>query len=239
MVGPEEQNIEYTQYMPGSLQTKDQGQHLGANRISKQIAGVSLRMEDPVAARTFYEQKLGFHESLHPLEPGLIPLLLPGPSGQMVEITPGATRSSSPFPAFGSVAASLRHAYVRSESKVHADRSGSRWEPLVFVTIEPETGRKLLQMPKISMDNKVIISCAVTGSIHTPTMSPYLPFKPEDIARQAIEAAEAGAAILHFHARDPRTGEPTADPACSCNSCPSIKAATNAVINISTGGGLT
>ena len=85
---------------------------------------------------------------------------------------------------------------------------------IVFVTLEPETGRQLLQMPKIqdSMDNKVIISCAITGSIHTPTMSPYLPFTPEDIARQAIEAAEAGAAILHFHARDPETGEPTARP---------------------------
>src|ERR1700729_3204429 len=90
MVGPEEQNIEYTQYMPGSLHSKDQGQHLGADRISKEIWGVGLRMEDPVAARTFYEQQMGFHESRNALEPGLIPLLLPGTSGQVVEITPGA-----------------------------------------------------------------------------------------------------------------------------------------------------
>ena len=89
------------------------------------------------------------------------------------------------------------------------------------------------------MDNKVIISCAITGSIHTPTMSPYLPFRPEDIARQAIEAAEAGAAILHFHARDPRTGEPSSDPALFLQFLPVVKAATNAVINISTGGSFT
>ncbi|HET6217943.1 MAG TPA: 3-keto-5-aminohexanoate cleavage protein [Acidobacteriaceae bacterium] len=89
------------------------------------------------------------------------------------------------------------------------------------------------------MDNKVIISCAVTGSIHTPTMSPHLPFAPEDIARHAIEAAEAGAAILHFHARDPETGKPNADPAVYMQFLPTIKAATNAIINITTGGGLT
>jgi uncharacterized protein (DUF849 family) len=89
------------------------------------------------------------------------------------------------------------------------------------------------------MANKVIISCAVTGSIHTPTMSPHLPFAPEDIARQAIEAAEAGAAILHFHARDPKTGEPNGDPATYLKFLPAVKAATDAVINITTGGGLT
>jgi uncharacterized protein (DUF849 family) len=89
------------------------------------------------------------------------------------------------------------------------------------------------------MDNKVIISCAVTGSIHTPTMSPHLPFAPEDIARHAIDAAEAGAAILHFHARDPETGKPTADPAVYMQFLPAIRAATNAIINITTGGGLT
>jgi uncharacterized protein (DUF849 family) len=88
------------------------------------------------------------------------------------------------------------------------------------------------------MDNKVILSCAITGSIHTPTMSPYLPFSPQDIARQAIEAAEAGAAILHLHARDPKTGEPSGDPAVYLQFLPAIKAATNAVINITTGGGM-
>ena len=89
------------------------------------------------------------------------------------------------------------------------------------------------------MDKKVIISCAITGAIHTPTMSPYLPFSPGDIARQAIEAAEAGAAILHLHARDPETGEPNGDPAVYMEFLPAIRAATNAVINLTTGGGLT
>lgn len=83
---------------------------------------------------------------------------------------------------------------------------------------------------------KVIITCAVTGSVHTPSMSPYLPWKPEDIAGQAIEAAEAGASILHLHARDPETGRPSADPAVFMRFLPVIKQATDAVINISTGG---
>src|ERR1700722_19823270 len=69
-------------------------------------------------------------------------------------------------------------------------------------------------------------------------MSPHLPFSPEDIARQAIEAAEAGAAILHLHARDPKTGKPSGDPAVYMQFVPAIKAATNAVINITTGGGM-
>jgi uncharacterized protein (DUF849 family) len=84
--------------------------------------------------------------------------------------------------------------------------------------------------------DKVIISCAVTGSVHTPSMSPYLPLTPEDIAQQAIEAAEAGAAILHLHARDPVDGRPTADPKVFDQFVPRIKAATGAVINITTGG---
>ena len=84
--------------------------------------------------------------------------------------------------------------------------------------------------------DKVIISCAVTGSVHTPTMSPYLPITPDQIAEQAIAAAEAGAAILHLHARDPRDGRPTADPTVYDQFVPRIKAATDAVINITTGG---
>lgn len=84
--------------------------------------------------------------------------------------------------------------------------------------------------------DKVIISCAVTGSVHTPAMSPWLPLTPEDIARQAIEAAEAGAAILHLHARDPADGRPTADPKVFDRFVPRIKEATDAVINITTGG---
>ncbi len=84
--------------------------------------------------------------------------------------------------------------------------------------------------------DKVIISCAVTGSVHTPTMSPYLALTPDEIAQQAIDAAEAGAAILHLHARDPGDGRPTADPKVFDQFVPRIKAATDAVINITTGG---
>lgn len=84
--------------------------------------------------------------------------------------------------------------------------------------------------------NKVIISCAVTGAIHTPSMSKYLPLTPDAIAQQAIEAAEAGAAILHLHARDPVDGRPTADPAIFQQFVPQIARSTNAVVNITTGG---
>ncbi|CAN7658483.1 3-keto-5-aminohexanoate cleavage protein [Caballeronia sp. LjRoot34] len=86
------------------------------------------------------------------------------------------------------------------------------------------------------MGRKVIITCAVTGAIHTPTMSPHLPLTPAQIAEQAIEAAEAGAAILHLHARDPVDGRPSADPVLFMQFLPQIKAATNAVINITSGG---
>jgi uncharacterized protein (DUF849 family) len=84
---------------------------------------------------------------------------------------------------------------------------------------------------------KVIITCAVTGSIHTPTMSPHLPLGPEEVAEQAIGAAEAGAAILHLHARDPKDGRPTPDPAVFMQFLPRIKQASDAVVNITTGGG--
>lgn len=87
-------------------------------------------------------------------------------------------------------------------------------------------------------NDKVIITCAVTGAVHTPTMSDALPLTPEDIARQAIDAAEAGAAILHLHARDPSNGEPTPDPDVFMQFLPRIKQATDAVVNITTGGGL-
>ena len=86
--------------------------------------------------------------------------------------------------------------------------------------------------------SKVIITCAITGGIHTPTMSPALPFTPEDIAAQSIAAAEAGAAILHLHARDPRDGRPTPDPKVFMQFLPVIKQATDAVLNITTGGSL-
>lgn len=83
---------------------------------------------------------------------------------------------------------------------------------------------------------KVIITCAVTGAIHTPTMSSYLPVTPSEIAEGAIAAAESGAAILHLHARDPETGKPTQDPAVFEQFLPRIKQASDAVINLTTGG---
>jgi uncharacterized protein (DUF849 family) len=85
--------------------------------------------------------------------------------------------------------------------------------------------------------SKVIISCAVTGAVHTPSMSPHLPVTPAEIAAQAIEAAEAGAAVLHLHARDPSTGRPTPDPKIFMQFLPRIKEASSAIVNITTGGG--
>jgi uncharacterized protein (DUF849 family) len=85
--------------------------------------------------------------------------------------------------------------------------------------------------------SKTIITCAITGSIHTPSMSPYLPVTPDEIATQAVEAAEAGASILHLHARDPETGKPSGDPEIFNRFLPRIKQQTSAIINITTGGG--
>src|SRR5437762_12506809 len=85
--------------------------------------------------------------------------------------------------------------------------------------------------------SKVIITCAVTGSFLTPTMNPDLPLTPDEVAKGAIAAAEAGAAILHLHARDPKDGRPTPDPNVFMEFLPRIKQATNAVVNITTGGG--
>jgi uncharacterized protein (DUF849 family) len=85
--------------------------------------------------------------------------------------------------------------------------------------------------------DKVIISCALTGAVHTPTMSAALPASPDTIAEQGIAAAHAGAAILHVHARDSRDGRPTADPAAFMAFLPRLKAGSDAVINITTGGG--
>lgn len=86
---------------------------------------------------------------------------------------------------------------------------------------------------------KAIISCAVTGSAHVPTMSDALPVTPKEIAHSAIEAAEAGAAILHLHARVPEDGRPTGDPAIYERFLPLIRQATDAVVNITTGGSAT
>ena len=83
---------------------------------------------------------------------------------------------------------------------------------------------------------KVIITCAITGAIHTPTMSPYLPITADEIADGAIGAAKAGAAIVHLHARDPGTGKPDQTPQAFARFLPRIKQATNAVINLTTGG---
>ena len=84
--------------------------------------------------------------------------------------------------------------------------------------------------------SKVIITCAVTGSIHTPSMSPHLPVTPEEIAAGAIGAAEAGAAIVHLHAREPADGRPTQDPKMFMRFLPAIRKASNVVVNLTTGG---
>lgn len=84
--------------------------------------------------------------------------------------------------------------------------------------------------------SKIIISCAITGSIHTPSMSPHLPVTGDQIARQAIGAARAGAAILHLHARNPDTGQPSADPAHWAGFLPTIAQGCDAIVNMTTGG---
>ncbi|MBC7178513.1 MAG: 3-keto-5-aminohexanoate cleavage protein [Roseovarius sp.] len=86
---------------------------------------------------------------------------------------------------------------------------------------------------------EIIITCALTGSIHTPSMSPHLPITADEIARAGIEAAEAGAAILHLHARDPQTGRPSAEPAHFRAFLPRLKQGCDAVLNLSTGGSAT
>ena len=83
---------------------------------------------------------------------------------------------------------------------------------------------------------KVIITCAVTGAIHTPSMSPHLPITPSEIIDDALNAAEAGAAILHVHARDPETGKPDQTPEAFGRFLPQMKQASSAAINITTGG---
>jgi uncharacterized protein (DUF849 family) len=83
---------------------------------------------------------------------------------------------------------------------------------------------------------EIIITCALTGSIHTPSMSPHLPITADNIATAGIEAAEAGAAILHLHARDPETGQPSADPEHFRAFLPRLKQGCDAVLNLSTGG---
>lgn len=88
------------------------------------------------------------------------------------------------------------------------------------------------------MPKSVIITCAPTGGIRTPTMLPHLPITPSEIATASIEAAEAGASIIHLHARDPEIGKPDPRPEIFQQFLPVIKQSTDAVINVSTGGGL-
>ncbi|MEU9451903.1 3-keto-5-aminohexanoate cleavage protein [Streptomyces sp. NPDC048277] len=88
------------------------------------------------------------------------------------------------------------------------------------------------------MPKPVIVTCAPTGGIHTPTMSPHLPVTPDEIATAAVEAAEAGAAIIHLHARNPETGKPDPRPELFQEFMPQIAAACDAFLNVSTGGGL-
>ena len=86
------------------------------------------------------------------------------------------------------------------------------------------------------LSNNVIITCAVTGAIHTPSMSPHLPVTPQEIAQAALEAADAGAAIVHLHARNPQTGQPDQSPEAFLPFLKTIHASSNVVINITTGG---
>jgi uncharacterized protein (DUF849 family) len=83
---------------------------------------------------------------------------------------------------------------------------------------------------------KVVVTCAVTGSVHVPSLSPHLPVTPDEIATNAIDAANAGAAIVHLHARDPETGRPTADADVFAQFLPTIREASDVVINLTTGG---
>lgn len=86
---------------------------------------------------------------------------------------------------------------------------------------------------------KVIITCAITGSIHTPSMSANLPITPDEIAKAAIDAAHAGAAVIHLHARNPEDGRPTQDPTLYGEFLPRIKQQTDAILNITSGGAVT
>src|ERR1700687_1988803 len=96
-----------------------------------------------------------------------------------------------------------------------------------------------MAIPAVRTQRKVIITCAVIGAIHTPTMSPHLPIAPEEIAESAISAANAGAAIVHLHARSPHDGRPTQDLEVFKRFLPRIKAASNVVVNLTTGGSQT
>ena len=87
-----------------------------------------------------------------------------------------------------------------------------------------------------ALQKKVIVTCAITGGIHTPSMSPYLPITPKQIEDEAVAAAQAGASIVHLHARDPENGKPSQDPQLFRQFLPQIAARSDAIINITTGG---
>jgi uncharacterized protein (DUF849 family) len=89
----------------------------------------------------------------------------------------------------------------------------------------------------MSVSRSVIVTCAITGSIHTPSQSPYLPLTPAQIIDESVAAAKAGASVLHLHARNPADGSPTADPEIFMQFLPQIRAQCDAIINITTGGG--
>ncbi len=95
---------------------------------------------------------------------------------------------------------------------------------------------KAAATPPAKKGRKVVITCAITGAIHTPSMSPYIPITPEEIIADSLAAAEAGAAILHLHARDPITGKPDQTPEAFGRFLPRLKQQTNAVINLTSGG---
>src|SRR3984885_5643612 len=87
------------------------------------------------------------------------------------------------------------------------------------------------------MAGKIILTCALTGSGHTPSMSPYLPYTVGDVVDQGVAAAQAGAAVLHLHARNPKDGSPSADPAIFAEYARGIRERSDVVVSISTGGG--
>jgi 3,5-dioxohexanoate:acetyl-CoA acetone transferase len=89
----------------------------------------------------------------------------------------------------------------------------------------------------MATNRKVILTCAITGSGHTPSMSPYLPYTIDDVVNQSVEAAEAGASIIHLHARDPQDGRPTPDPSVFMEYLTRIKAKSDVVLSVSSGGG--
>jgi uncharacterized protein (DUF849 family) len=91
----------------------------------------------------------------------------------------------------------------------------------------------------MSSQSKVVITCAITGAIHTPSMSPHLPVTPQEIADAAVEAAEAGAAIVHLHARNPDTGKPDQSTERYAEILPRIRQRSDCIVNITTGGAAT